>query len=259
MRSKKYKKSQITIFVIIALIIIVAIALVIVLVKKPSAIVSAEQNPQVYIENCLRDSLSRAETQILDGNGYLNVTDNYILMSINKPREKVPYLCKASEFYVPCINQEPMLNGLVKNEFQTIVKNDANICFSSLEKELKSKGYALNLGEMNLDINLYPGKVSAEVNKKIAISKGEESKTYEYFVGDIISPIYSLINNARMIINYESTLCEFNAINWMKYNRDIEIKKFVTSDQSKVYTITDVSSGKKLSFAIRTCVLPAGI
>lgn len=252
-------KSQITIFIIIALIIVVSIALIFVLVKKPTTIISAEQNPQAYIENCLKNSLEKAETEILEGNGYLNVTDNYILISINKPREKVPYFCKSSEFYRPCINQEPMLNGLVKNEFQSIAKKDAEICFSNLEKELKNKGYAISLGTTNLNVNLYPGQVSAEVNKKITISKGDESRNYEFFVGEIISPVYSLINHARMIVNYESTLCEFNLMNWMKYNRDIKISRFVTSDQTKVYTVTDLSSGKKISFALRTCVLPAGI
>lgn len=41
--------------------------------------------------------------------------------------------------------------------------------------------------------------------------------------------------------------------------RDIKIDRFVTGDQTKIYTITDKLTNKKFSFAIKTCVLPAGI
>jgi len=255
----KTHKGQITIFVIIALIVVVLIALIFVLVKKPNITITATENPQAYIENCLKNSLEKTETKILDGNGYLNITDNYILMSINKPKEKVPYLCKSSEFYNPCINQEPMLIGLIKQEFEKQVKIDAQTCFSSLIRELKNKGNTVTEGDMTLQIKFYENSVAAEVNKKIGIQKDSESSSYETFIGEINSPIYRLTNTARSIINYESTLCEFNLIGWMKVYRDILISKFVTSDQSKVYTLTDKSSGKKLSFALRTCILPAGI
>lgn len=258
-RKIKNNKSQITIFVIIALIIVVVVALIFVLVKKPNITITSTENPQGYIENCLKNSLEKAETQILEGNGYLNITDNYILMSINKPKEKVPYLCKSSEFYKPCINQEPMLIGLIKQEFEKQVKPEAEACFSTLVKELKKKGNTVNEGNMDIQINLYENSIAAEVNKKISVQKDAETRSYEIFVGEINSPIYRLTDTARNIINFESTLCEFNMISWMKVYKDIFISKFVTSDQSKVYTLTDKSSGKKLSFALKTCILPAGI
>jgi hypothetical protein len=54
-------------------------------------------------------------------------------------------------------------------------------------------------------------------------------------------------------------MCEFDNINWMKNYANIRVDRFVTSDQTKVYTILDKTREQEISFAVKTCVLPAGI
>jgi hypothetical protein len=68
-----------------------------------------------------------------------------------------------------------------------------------------------------------------------------------------------LIDTARSIVNYESETCEFNALNWEKNFPSVGIKRFITSEQTKVYTLTDKITKKEINFAVKTCVLPAGI
>jgi hypothetical protein len=249
------KRSQITIFVILALIIVVIIALAVVLIKKPGVNLNAEQNPQAYIEDCVKKSLENAESVQINGNLYPNITDNYIIY-MNK---KVKYLCKASMFYLPCVNQEPMLIEYVRKNMQTEIKPDVEKCFNDLKKILTSRGYNFQDGNMSLVVDFHDKLITATINKKIIIKKDEVTREFNMFSARLPSPLFNLVDTARNIVNYESTLCEFNALNWEKNYPDIVIKRFVTSDQTKVYTLTDKTSTKEINFAVKTCVLPAGI
>jgi len=260
MGNKKSKKSQITIFVIIAMIIVISIAVAFIVIKKPFSGISAMEDPQVYIAKCVSNSLSEAEETMLIGNGYVNVTDNFILFSLNKPKEKVPYLCQSSEFYKPCINQEPMFAGHVKKEIYDIIKPDVDKCFNDLINILKKASYEIeeaNSSILEIEFNKY--FIIANMKRNLVLKKGDETRVFTNFEAKINSPLYNLIDTSEKIVNYESTLCEFDTINWMNMNRDISIRKFVTGDQTKVYTIKDVDTSKQINIAVRTCVLPAGI
>jgi hypothetical protein len=260
---KKSSRSQITIFIIIGLIIIVAIALLFVLVRKPSESINYAQNPQAYIQKCVGDSISATEKKIIDGNGYFNMSSNYLLYSGNKPQEKVPYLCMASQFYIPCINQEPMLLEVVRKEIENEVQKSASRCFSDLLNILKKAGYDTKIEADNPNytrvVDFANDAITADFIKKITATKNTQTQTYEKFSIEVKSPLFRILDTERNIINYESTLCEFNTLNWMATYRDLKIDRFTTGDNSKIYTITDKETGKRMSFAVRTCVLPAGI
>ena len=254
------KKSQLTILIIAALIIVVGIALVATLLKnKISGGIDASENPQGYISDCVQQDLQTAETKILDANGYLELNNNYALYNLNRPNEKVPYLCKASQFYMPCINQEPMLIEKVKKDFQSLTQKNVEECFSKLIAEMEKNGNVLQEGTLNYSIFLMENYIIAKMNKKMIIKKDEAQQVFENFEAKLQSPLYNLINIARQIANYESELCEFNDVNWMMNFKDISIEKFVTSDQTKIYNLKDRATEKKLTFAVKSCVMPAGI
>jgi hypothetical protein len=256
---KQSRRAQITFFIIIALIIIVAVALTFLLIKKPLTTINPEENIVTYVQSCVDNSLIDIEKNLLENNGYENITKNFILYSKNEPNEKVPYLCKASQFYFPCINQEPMFGEMIRQEIKKQATKEAQKCFTQINDILEKKGYAVNNGNLNLDVNLVYDTIGIEINKKITVKKDSESRVYENFNTQIKSPLHQLISTLNIILNYESTLCEFDNVNWMRYYPKIKITKFITSDQTKVYTLTDKDSNKKISFAVRTCVLPAGI
>ena len=253
--SNKNRKSQITIFVILALIIVVAIALGVVLFKKPVSVINIEEDPQAFIESCVKDSIEKHEQIILDNNGYPNITSNFLLYE----NEKVPFLCTSSQFYVPCVNQEPMLVESIRRKLEDRIKLDAKNCFETLIKDLRKKGYNIQEGNMSLNVILRSGKIGVDINKKIVMTKGENSQIIESWRTFLPSPLFNLIDTARNIVNYESTLCEFNDMVWMNFFPAIRIIRFITSEGSKVYLLTDKESEKELKIAIRTCVLPAGI
>jgi hypothetical protein len=259
---RKYcdKRGQITIFVIVALMIIAGIVIIFFYYKNSSFGISSLEDINSYIERCVGDSLKKAEDEFISGNLYPNMTDNYILYKDSEGKtKKAKYLCKASQFYNPCINQEPMLAEYVRREIEKKTSNDAEKCFNEINVILRKKGYSITEENLDFKIEFTKKTIIANMNKKLIVKKGEETRIFENFRAEIQSPLYSLIDTARNIINFESTLCEFNMINWMKYNSDVSIKKFVASDQTKIYAVEDKTSRKSISFAVKTCVLPAGI
>ncbi len=254
-RGERSKSGQITIFVIIALALVVSMALLVMVFKKPSADLTAIEDPHTYVQKCIDEELVKVENKYLEANLFLNITDNYILYK----NEKVKYLCKAWQFYLPCTNQEPMLVGYVRNEMEKTMKPKVEVCFNNLVSSLKRKGYEVKEGNMTAKLDFGKSSIIYDINKKITMSKASDTRNFENFRVELISPMYRLVDTARIIVNYESTICEFNNLNWMMWYPDISIKRFIASDQTKVYTLTDKVSEKEINIAIKSCVLPAGL
>jgi len=255
MFSKK-KRAQLTLFIVLALVIVAAVILTFFIIKTIQLRIGEPIDPNVYMHQCVAESLQRNEEFLISENLYSNKTFNSIVYR----GEIVPYLCSVSQYYSPCVNQQPMLLAYVERSLGDLVKPDAEKCLSSLFKMLKKRGYNINEIEgMNISISIKKGRVDAEIKKKFTASTENEAKTYENFASGIASPLYNLIDTTRSIINYESETCEFNYLAWMFYYRDVSISKFVASDGSKVYTLVDKTTGKSIKFAVKTCLFPAGI
>ena len=206
------------------------------------------------IEKVLEDA-KVFETKLLENNGYMNLSDNYLIYY----GKKVPYLCKATQFYVPCINQEPLYISHLKTELKNDIEKKSQMCFSDLKYLLEKKGYSVDEGIMNLNLNIEQKMIIVNIDKKFNIRKESESKNYNNFKSTILSSLYDLAITSGRIVNYESTFCEFDNVGWMLSNSDSKVYRFVTSDGSKVYTVTDRVSNDSIKFAVKTCVMPAGI
>jgi hypothetical protein len=252
----KSRRSQVTIFVIIGLIIVVTIILAIGLINNFNKDVRVLEDPTQYIETCIKERLEQAETRVLENNFYVleNNTNAIIYQGL-----KIPYLCKVSEFYVGCMPQEPMLFARATNEIEAIITPQVEACFDTLVGSYKKQNYEIEEGEMDLQVLIKKGKIQGFIEKKITLKKQETVINFNDFNRELDSPLYDLIDAARNIVNYESTFCEFNYINYMLYNPKIKISKFSASDQTKIYTIKDRDTKKEINIAVKTCALPAGI
>ncbi len=251
----KTRVSQITIFVIIALIVISLILGTFFLLNKDSVKILPEENPRAYLEQCAEYSLTKNEKILIDNNLYPNRTNNFILYR----QQIVPYLCKSSQFYYPCINQEPLLMEYTRRQLANFTEPEIKQCFTDLVNALKKKGYEVQESQLKVNTDLRKGAIDLQMDKTITTKRNGETKQYSDFLASIRSPMYRLLDTARNIINYESTLCEFDSVKWALNYRDLKINKFVASDGTKVYTLEDKESGKKISFAVKGCVMPAGI
>lgn len=252
-RLKKSKHAQVTIFIIIALIIVVLIAMVFLVWRKPTISFAPETDPQKYIESCTKTSVKEALDILSPRGGSIN-PENYKLY------EEIPrrYLCYNENFYLACINQEPMLIEHIEKEITNYINPEIENCFSSFKEELEKKGYNIQIGEMNITTELKTRKVFVTIDRKIQLNKNQEERSFDNFKFQITHPIYDLANVAMEIINQESKYCNFEYIGHMIFYPRYNINKFVAGDSSKVYTVSEVVSGKEFVFAIKGCVVPPG-
>jgi len=249
------KKAQVSMFIIAALIIVVIIILVFLIIKKPGSTISAAENPQAYIAKCSQDSLAKTESQLIKENLYINLSKNFMVYY----GKRVPYLCRSSQFYISCVNQEPMLIEKTRKTIESSIEKDSDNCFTLLVRDFESKGYSVKQKSNNLTVNFKDNYIEVNLNRELTILKDEETQTYNSFTTEIPSPLFNLMKTAQRIVDYESTYCDFNEINWQMNYPEISIKRFVTSDSTKVYSLTDKTTNKTISFAISSCTLPAGI
>ena len=250
------KRGQVTIFIIIAIIIVVAIVGVYILTKKTQVQTNILDNPQSFLEKCISDSVKESEDIIFNSNGFPeNNFKNYMLYK----KEKIPFMCTSSEFYSACIPQEPMFINKIENIMSNKVNRDYEECTLKIKKEVQDKGYGYKEEKTNFSLSIRKDFIYVNINKKIFISKNEFSKELNKIDVKISSKLYNILKLEQVIVNYESTICEFDYLNWMLQERELSITRDKTSDQTKIYTIEDQQTDKQIKFAVKTCILPAGL
>jgi hypothetical protein len=90
------------------------------------------------------------------------------------------------------------------------------------------------------------------------MSRREETKEYEDFEVKISTPLYELAEISMEIVNQEAEFCNFENLGFMIIYPHYDIRK-ENYDGSLIYTVTDLPTGHSFKFAVRTCVLPAGL
>lgn len=251
MRNKN-RKAQITIFIIIALLIIVA-ALIIFLIWKGPTAPTTTADPQAYIENCIKENSQQAITTLSKQGGDLEPELNLTYMG-----QDYTYLCYNQGLYNPCINQKPMLIEHLQEEISKYTEPKVKECFQSLKTELEDKGYEISMAGMSIETELQTKMAVVTVNRKFTMSRRGETKEFENFQAKIPSPLYELAEIAMEITNQEAQYCNFENLGFMIIYPQYDIRKD-NYEGNLIYTITDLETQQSFKFAVRTCVLPAGL
>lgn len=247
------KRGQVTIFIILALILVVAIVLVFVLIKPPVLTPLDAENPQQYIQSCVRDALEDELNTALPRGGFIEPSPSRVFEN-----QHILYLCYTNAKYAKCINQHPMYIDEIKNDIKNYVDPAVNECFASLKEKLQKKNYNIEDSEHTTQINLAPQVVQARISKKFYMTKNGETFKYDNFDVATMNPIYDLALTAQEIANQEAKYCNFEYVGFMALYPKYSIDKFQTGDGDKIYTITEKASGKKLVIAVRSCYMGAG-
>lgn len=250
------RKSQVTIFIIIALIIIVAIALIFVLWKKPTVSISPETNPSAYIEKCTKDATKEAIDNLSEQGGDIKPEG-----SVMYKDKSIAYLCYNANFYKPCVNQRPLLIEHIEKEITNYIEPKMRECFSDLRQELEKRNYNVEMGNMNTEdikTELQSKRVIVTIERKLQITKNEETKKFDLFKIQLSNPIYELAKIAMEVANQESRYCNFDILGFMIIYPEYDAKKFRT-DSDTIYILKEVATGKEFTFAIRSCAMPAGL
>src|SRR3989338_578627 len=217
-------KGQITIFVIVALVIVVAVVFIFFINR--GEVTSREQNydnPESYVDNCLRDRTSLVIEEMFAGGGFIDANNTILYQG-----KEITYLCKNVNNFEPCINQYPVYLTQIKKELEREIQDDVEQCFASVKGEFIRKNYKFESGNIGVDVQLKPSIVE---------------------IGVI----------ANEIVSQEAQWCHFSNDGFMILYPEYDIRVTMLDDSTKIYTIKDKKTQDKLMMATRGCALPAGL
>lgn len=247
------KSGQLTVFVIVGIIIVVSVVGLFFLSKKADLTLDPKKDPQGFVEQCVGDTLKESEERLLPQAGYRNF-DKYILYE----NKKVAYLCYTAEEKELCTNLKPLLADHIEQELQKDSLARVEDCFAQLKNSFS--GYSYSASPTDYSIEVVPNKLTATVNKKITITRGESVLTFDKFVYEEASPVFDFIAFTNQILFKETTCdcgketCNVDVFNMYRMNPIYELGLFVTSNNEKVYSVKDTITGKEFKFAVRNCI-----
>lgn len=248
------KRSQLTIFIIVAIILVAMILLIFLLWRKPTAEISPETDPSAYIEQCAEEAAEEAIAILSENGGDIEPEG-----SVTYDGKEITYLCYNENYYKPCINQRPMLIEHIEQEITNYVEPKVEECFLSLRQELEDRKYDVSMGSMDITTELQTKKVIVAVKKKLNIRKNEDTRKFTEFKAGISHPIYDLAEIAMEVVNQEARYCNFDILGFMIIYPDYDADKIRLGDSNTIYILRDIPTGKEFTFAIRSCAMPAGL
>jgi hypothetical protein len=249
------KKGQISIFVIVGLIII-SIVILFFLFGENIGLGSGgspESNSESFITACIEDKLEEGINIIEKQGGYIDLK-----LYKDWEEEKIAYLCYTSNYYRPCISQEPILITRIEKELKNYIDEDFEECFADYGKSLEKQNYEVSINYKGFDLDLIKGKVILTTNSEVRYSRSGESSSIEDFEMIIPSKIYDLGIVVQEITSQEAKFCNFDSAGFMLLYSDFKIDKFKTSNLDVLYTITHKKSQEEFKFFVRGCVIPPG-
>ncbi len=251
-KMNKNKKGQIAIFIIIAVLIII-VAVVIFFLWRPPETTSISADPRGYIETCIKENSEQAILILSEQGGDINPELNLYYKENN-----YTYLCYNQGNYGPCINQRPMLIEHLQQEISNYIEPKVNECFQDLKAELEDIDYKVSMAGMSINTELQTKRAVVKVKRKFVVSRRDETRDFEEFEARISTPLYELAEISMEIANQEAEFCNFENLGFMIIYPDYDIRK-ENYDGSLIYTVTDLPTQHSFKFAVRTCVLPAGL
>lgn len=245
------KRSQITIFIILALAIVFVLILLFTGKTNLTAIFSPT-TPINQIKGCVQEPVQQAMDILRLQGGSLNPSLYYLYQG-----NKIEYLCYTEEYYKTCVMQKPLLKQAVEQQIQSYAGQRIKNCISSVKANLERKGYQVTMSSPQVSISLLTGNILVEIISDITIAK-EQTESYKSIKTDISSDLYSQVILASSISNWEATYGDAETMSYMVYYPQLKLEKKKQGDGTTVYIITNRDSQEKFMFASRSLVLPSG-
>ena len=131
-----------------------------------------------------------------------------------------------SRAYESCTHKkETDLWNLIESEINRDTNDEVQNCFDTLDNDLRDRGYEISGGAHEYFVDLLPGVVKINLNRKMDISRGDSLRSFENFGSEILSPAYELVQVTNDIINGETINCKFDHYYYMRLNPEYHIKK----------------------------------
>jgi len=256
------KRGQVTVFIIIG-VILVGAAMFFLITKSKIPIFSkggGEVNANAFLESCLEQPVRNSLNLIMLQGGSAKPKFYKRFKFGDENYYNISYLCYQQNFYIPCINQEPVLSEHIKKEIKNYIKEDVNNCFDELESNLKKDWSSVDIQRGDYNINFNSKNLIITFNSEIKLSNKKTSIELNNLKVLIPTKIQSIILVVDEILNQESKYCNFNKLGYMLTYPEWEIGKFETEspEEAKIYSVKNIKTGEKFRFAVRSCALPPG-
>lgn len=249
----KNKKGQLTLFVILALVVVgLGVAIYMFFPQLQTTLGIGARTPTEFIQLCLEDEIENNIKELSIHGGNLN-PEHYFLYN----GDKIEYLCYTEKDYVPCIIQKPFLMQNIEKELENSIKDVSRQCFEKLKESYEGQGYTTNLNFGEMSIRLFPGRVVANFNHTLTLSK-EDSERYSEFSMVLNNNLYELTSIAISILNFEATYGDSETTLYMNFYHDLKVEKKKQYDGTTIYILTNRDTGKKFQFASRSVAWPSG-
>jgi uncharacterized protein (DUF1330 family) len=248
------KKGQVTLFVIIAIILVI-IGVLIFLFYPKLKITSKfnEENPNLYIQNCMEDYLKTTVNTIAVNGGYLNPIFYYLHQD-----EKFAYLCYTNKYVKMCSVQEPFLREHFEFEIMNATNAKAQECFSSLKAKYLQKGYNVDLIEGKITAEILPEKILLKFPKYELTTSKEATKKYNSFMAILDNNLYLLLSIASNVVNWESNFGQSDVAYYSLVYPELRTQRLNQDDGTTLYILENKKTGEKFQFASRSLAFPAG-
>jgi len=247
------KRGQVAIFIIVAIIIVVGGVLAYFFVPQVRTVISGELSPNAFVKDSLSDKVLVTMELLSSQGGYLD-PEGYLTYQGNN----VKYLCYNAQFMKLCAVQQPMIKAHYEQELETALNTKAKETISLLISEYESRGYTVTgVSDPTVDVEITLGKIIIKVDAPMTVTK-ESTESLREFTFEIPSKIYTLLMTATSIIDFESTYGDSETSLYIRNYPDLTMDKIKLGDGSTVYTVGDVITGEKFTFASRSLAWPAG-
>lgn len=243
------KRGQVAIFVIVAMVIIIG---VIAFVAYPSVkVFVGDVNPQVYLRDCVEKDLNSILQKVTMQGGNVQ-PDNYLTYQDSQ----IQYLCYTSEFYKPCVVQQPLLVRHVENEIASALMPKAEQCVTSLKELYDRKGYKVSGAVEEVNASFVPGTFEIIIYAPLTIAK-DNVQTFQSFSISRSSQMYDLLITATDIVHSESIVGDSETLTYINYYPNLKIEKTKYGSDT-IYKLSNVVSDESFTFASRSLVWPEG-
>ena len=248
------KRGQATIFIIIALIIVAVVFVIFIYPKiKGGSQIDVTQDPQIYLESCLKSNLKDNINKLSIHGGDFN-PEGYVQFN----GTKIKYLCYTNEYYKTCVNQQPMIKEHFEDVLTEAMKGNVASCVKNLQNEYEKRGWKISAGDVSSDVNLITDAIIININAPMTLTN-EVSKTYRTFEIRYPSKMYEILYLASSIVSYESTFGDSETFTYLLFYPNVNIYKNHLGDGTVIYRVENVITKEGFTFASRSLAWPPGL
>lgn len=222
------KKSQITIFVIIAIVIVIGI--LIIFFAKSDLLKTQKINPEVrpiysFVDECIKEV---GKSAILDTSDY----GGYFISPEESLDGGIPYYLKDGKDLTPSKEK-------IENEIGNYVDNLIYFCVGEFEN---FQDYVIDDGKIKTIVNIEKEKVVFDVDYPISITKGENTYNINSFNAEIPARLGIIYDSVKFIMDNQmkdkKSIC-ITCLHQISESYDFYVNTINADKNTIIYTIKD--------------------